>query len=198
MTTSIEIGAIAEALAKAQSQMKNATLNKTVSTDKYKFRFADLPQVRDTVTPALSANGIAVVQTLGDGCVVTRLVHSSGQWIESVCPIPQGQTMQALGSAITYARRYSLSAICCIAAEEDDDGGQVAGVPMKVTHVKAPAGFEDWLIDMEIAAKEGRYGAEYEKATDAYRKAIAPEVHAKLKATSAAARRAQAVGMVPA
>lgn len=122
MKTSPEIAAISEALAKAQGKMRNATLNKV--NPHFKSRYADLSQVRDTVIPALSENGIAVVQgteTDGSGILVTtRLVHSSGQWFESAFPISFDKP-QSMGSAYTYARRYSLSAICGIAADEDDD-----------------------------------------------------------------------------
>lgn len=151
MTTSENIGALAAALAKAQGQMKNATLNKTVKTDKYTFRFADLPQVRDTVTPALTANGIAVVQVIDGDTVVTRLIHDSGEWVESVCPIPHGQTMQALGSAITYARRYSLSAICGISSEEDDDGGaSTAALP--AFNEADETEYLEWCENLKISA----------------------------------------------
>lgn len=162
MTTSEQINEIAAALAKAQSGMKNAALNKV--NPHFKSKYADLAGIRDTVIPSLAANGIAAVQTLdtfiGDGVhapyVITRLVHASGQWIESRCPIQAGKNMQEMGSAITYARRYSLSAICGIAADEDDDANAVAQ-PTKAEPVKAkaPDGFDDWLADMEATADEG-------------------------------------------
>jgi hypothetical protein len=53
--------------------------------------------------------------------LTTTLRHTSGQWISSEYPLPMGATPQQLGSALTYARRYSLSSIACIAADEDDD-----------------------------------------------------------------------------
>jgi hypothetical protein len=114
------------------------------------------------VIPSLAANGIAVVQTLdstGDGhhFLFTRLVHVSGQWIESLCPIPAAGDMQKMGSAITYARRYSLSAICGIAADEDDDAnasGAAAG-QSPGGRAKTPDGFDDWLADLEAVADDG-------------------------------------------
>jgi hypothetical protein len=64
--------------------------------------------------------------------------------------------MQKMGSAITYARRYSLSAICGIAADEDDDAN-AASVPSKPQAVPkaVPEGYGDWLIDLESTADEG-------------------------------------------
>lgn len=160
MTTSEQVNEIAAALAKAQAVMKNAPLNKV--NPHFKAKFADLASVRDAAMPALTANGIAVVQTLdataeGATFVRTRLMHASGQWIESLCPIPNGGDMQKMGSAITYARRYSLSAICGIAADEDDDANAVS--PQANTKpqavVKVPEGYDDWLADLEAVAVEG-------------------------------------------
>jgi hypothetical protein len=69
----------------------------------------------------LSANGLAFVQTISDGVLHTRLLHTSGQWIASEHPLPMSGKPQEIGSALTYARRYSLSALLGIAADEDDD-----------------------------------------------------------------------------
>jgi hypothetical protein len=123
MRTSEQINELATALAKAQAEMKNAKLNKV--NPHFKSRYADLAEIRDTVTPALSKHGIAVVHGLfpseGNGLVVmTRLIHASGQWIESGFPIAFDKP-QTMGSAITYGRRYNLSAMTNIAADDDDD-----------------------------------------------------------------------------
>lgn len=135
---------LAVALAKAQSEMKNATLNKT--NPHFRSKYADLAGIRDAVTPALAKNGIAVTQCIeiyGEMTVVaTKLMHSSGEMIESRFPIMADVSKpQAIGSAITYARRYSLSAICGISADEDDDGNaaQEAGGKPVATLSKANA-----------------------------------------------------------
>ena len=124
MKTSDAVNELAAALAKAQGEMKNATLNK--ENPFFKSRYADLASVRDTITPALSKHGLSIVQMLspenGSLMVCTRLIHSSGQWMESAFPIiADTNKPQAMGSAMTYARRYSLAAICNIATEDDDD-----------------------------------------------------------------------------
>ena len=116
---------LAPALVKAQSEMKNASLNKT--NPHFKSRYADLAEIRDTVTPALTSNGLAVLQftqlTSNGFFLVTRLLHKSGEFIDSRFPLPENvDKPQQMGSAITYARRYMLAAICGITAEEDDDG----------------------------------------------------------------------------
>ncbi len=117
---------IAKALAAAQSEMANATMNK--ENPHFKSKYADLSVIRDAVMPALNKNGIAVVQlptlTATGFVLITQLRHTSGETIEAIYPLPQNGRPQEIGSAITYARRYSLAAICGISAEEDDDGNR--------------------------------------------------------------------------
>lgn len=132
MRTSENIDQLATALAAAQAEMKNAKLNKV--NPHFKSKYADLAEIRDTVTPALSKHGIAVVQGTDAGqsgfiLVVTRLVHKSGQWVESSFPIAYDKP-QTMGSAYTYAKRYSLAAICNIAADEDDDANAANDKPV--------------------------------------------------------------------
>ncbi len=131
MKTSEQINELATALAAAQAEMKNAKLNKV--NPHFKSRYADLAEIRDTVTPALTKHGIAIVQgtdTTDSGIVVvTKLVHKSGQWIESRFPIAYDKP-QTMGSAYTYARRYSISAMCSISAEEDDDANAANDKPV--------------------------------------------------------------------
>jgi hypothetical protein len=131
MRTSDAIDQLSKALSAAQGEMKNATLNKV--NPHFKSKYADLAGIRDTVIPALAKHGLAVMQgtdTTDTGLVVvTRLSHISGQWIESRFPIAFDKP-QAMGSAYTYARRYSLSAMCCISAEEDDDANAANEKPV--------------------------------------------------------------------
>ena len=143
MKTSEQTGEISAALAKAQSKMQNASLNK--DNPFFKSKYADLAGIRDTVTPALSENQIAVSQTTeidnGSLFVCTRLMHSSSQWIESRYPIMADTNKpQAMGSAMTYARRYSLSAICGISSEQDDDGNEAAEHGRKAPETRNVAG----------------------------------------------------------
>jgi hypothetical protein len=96
-------------------------------------KFAGLSDVFDHVTEDLSAHGLAIIQggkADHTPCLVTRLCHSSGEWIEDegypLIPSPdkKGQiSMQAQMSAVTYARRYGLMSMLGITiAGEDDDG----------------------------------------------------------------------------
>ena len=162
MKTSDQINELATALSAAQAEMKNATLNKV--NPHFKSKYADLAGIRDTVTPALTKHGLAVVQgtdtTEGGIVVVTRLLHKSGQWMESRFPIAYDKP-QTMGSAYTYARRYSLSAMCSISADEDDD----ANAANASTHEK-PA------VMPSVAGTHGASKAANRSVFDGFVKAI--------------------------
>lgn len=131
---------LSAALAKAQGAMKAATFNKT--NPHFKNKYADLAAVLDAIRKPLADNGLSVTQTTeireGGFALVTTLRHATGQWIASEYPLPTAAKPQELGSALTYARRYSLSAIACIAADDDDDAegartsGQTASMPSPI------------------------------------------------------------------
>jgi hypothetical protein len=129
MLKSEQINELSAALAKAQSEIENAS--KTSSNPHFKSKYADLAEILNTVRPVFSAHGLAIVQMpsfeSGIAHVETLLTHSSGQWISNVCSAPVGkQDAQGVGSAITYLRRYSLAAFAGV-AQEDDDGNSAVG-----------------------------------------------------------------------
>ncbi len=125
MIKSEAINELATALAKAQGQIKPAL--KDSSNPFFKSNYADLASVWEACRKPLSDNGLSVIQTLdekeAETLLETTLLHSSGQFITSALKImPKDETSQAIGSAITYARRYALSAMVGVCADEDDDG----------------------------------------------------------------------------
>lgn len=150
---------LAEALSKAQAEMTAAPMNRV--NPHFKSKYADLSAVLDAVRPALTKHGLSVTQTtkLCDGQLVltTTLHHLSGESIASEYPLPIGKP-QEMGSALTYARRYCLSAICCIAADDDDDAtaaesaGQKAVKPSPVRPAKIdpPAPDKPALIPVQV------------------------------------------------
>lgn len=127
------IGALAGALAAAAPNMRDA--RKDRANPHLKNRYATLEAVLDAVRDVLAAQGIAVTQGVsaaqGVVTVTTQLSHSSGEWMRSslTLPVPAGKgisEVQALGSTVTYGRRYGLAAMCGVGAEErDDDDGDV-------------------------------------------------------------------------
>lgn len=101
---------------------------KDKSNPHFKSRYATLDAINALIKPILAKNKLAYMQdvwTVNDGIAIkTKLIHESGESIESSIAIfPAAQkTVQAYGSAITYARRYQLSAFLGLTADEDDDG----------------------------------------------------------------------------
>lgn len=132
---SAEIKDLAAALCKAQADMKHAT--KAADNPFFKSKYADLPAVIDAVRPLLAANGLSISQMMdydesGKTYLVTMLMHSSGQWLRGWYPInPTKNDPQGVGSAVTYARRYSLSGMVGIASIGEDDDGNAASVEVK-------------------------------------------------------------------
>jgi hypothetical protein len=124
ITHSTELGALFEALAKAQGKIENALKDK--SNPFFKSKYADLSSIWDACREPLSSNGLAIIQTVEgpkeNMYLNTWLGHSSGQWMKSKLQlIILKHDPQSVGSAITYARRYALSALVGICADEDDD-----------------------------------------------------------------------------
>ena len=124
MKTSETLGKISAAMLKAQKEMGNAS--KSANNPFFKSKYADLNAIREAVIPPLNANGISVLQPLvyqdERMFVRTTLLHESGEAIcsdtEVVCA--KQNDPQAMGSAISYARRYGLQSLPCVGAEDDD------------------------------------------------------------------------------
>jgi hypothetical protein len=134
-TRSDSIGALVAALAKAQGAMKGAT--KDALNPHFKSKYADLASVWEACRAPLASNGLAILQpvsAIGPSVTVTTLLaHSSGEWIaESLTMTATANTPQAVGSAITYGRRYGLSAMVGIAPEDDD--GEAASTGRLALH----------------------------------------------------------------
>ena len=144
MNSSPEIKDLAAAMAKFQAELKPAIKGNT--NPYFKSRYADLQACWDCCREALVKNGLSVVQGSRESngeivTVDTRLMHASGQWIESSLTMkPAKADPQGVGSAVTYARRYALSAILGIVADEDDDGNAAThNAPKKALSVAEKA-----------------------------------------------------------
>ena len=132
MNKSESIGKLAEALSKAQGTIKGA-----IKDSKSHFgTYSDLASVWEACREQLAENHLSVVQTPCDNdlgiSVETILMHSSGEWISNVLTIPVDKNnAHGVGSALTYARRYSLSAMVGIAPMEDDGDEAVKSIDTK-------------------------------------------------------------------
>lgn len=142
MLKSEQINELAAALAKAQGQIEGA--KKSSSNPFFKSKYADLAECWNTCREALTANGISVIQMPeeinenGRLNITTMLAHSSGQYISSTLTMTVTKLdPQAIGSAITYGRRYALAAMVGL-AQEDDDGEKAMARPKDKKSVENP------------------------------------------------------------
>lgn len=125
---------IFKALGLAQAEMTGA--KKGSENPFFKSKYADLQSILEAVREPLSKHGLCVTQTInisteGAAYVTTTMGHESGQYIFGECPIINTKgDAQGMGSAITYARRYSLAAICGIAQMDDDGNAAVEAKPL--------------------------------------------------------------------
>lgn len=187
MVTSPEINQIAAALSAAQGELDGA--KKSANNPFFNHKYADLASVKEAMREPFAKHGLSVVQfplTTFSGeptayewtakrsgevrygvrvfttvSVVTRLMHTSGQWIQGdpvAALLPNGDP-QAVGSAITYLRRYALQAVAGIAAEDDDAEATAQGTGAAVGAitgpVPAPVGYPEWLDRLRARANEG-------------------------------------------
>lgn len=123
---------LGESLCKAQGSMK--TVPKKKENPFFRSSYADLAAVWDAIRKPLTDNGLSVVQTTaelpGNKWVLTSiLLHVSGEFISFDYPLySMKQDSQGMGSAMTYARRYSIMALVgAVAEDEDDDGNAASG-----------------------------------------------------------------------
>jgi hypothetical protein len=124
MERSETIGKLSEALAKAQGEMKPASFD--AQNPHFRSKYATLASIMEACRAALSQNQIAVVQgtsVIEDRVIVTTmLIHASGEFISDQLSMNIiKDSPQAIGSAITYARRYSLASLAGVVSDEDDD-----------------------------------------------------------------------------
>ena len=126
MNKSESIASLSKALVLAQSKFPQVTFNST--NPYYNSSYADLGAVIQTAKPIMAECGLAVSQLVeGEGGqvgITTMLVHESGEFISSFVTIPvEGKNIaQESGKAITYLRRYALSAILGLFSDADNDG----------------------------------------------------------------------------
>lgn len=133
MTKSESIQALAAALAKAQPQIEGASKDK--NNPAFRSKYADLASVSEAIGPAIAAHGLSYVQVSHDrenaACIETVILHSSGEWMGCgpfAVPVTKHDA-HGYGSALTYARRYSLSAAFGVVPEDDDGNAAAKSAP---------------------------------------------------------------------
>jgi hypothetical protein len=129
-SSSLHCGELFAALAKAQAAMETAL--KTSDNPFFKSKYADFAEVVRASRPALTANGLCVIQRVikvsdtGEG-IHSIVGHVSGQYIDSLVMLrPTKNDAQSLGSYITYIKRYAYCALVGVAVADEDDDGETA------------------------------------------------------------------------
>lgn len=153
-TSSTDTDKIIPAFVKALAAMTDVTKTRRVSAGPMTYTYADLSSVLDAVRPHLHANGLALSQYPSDDGVTTVIFHESGQHL-SFPPLnikPPGANPQQVGSAISYARRYSILSILGLATEDDD--GRRASAPPRAAAPTTPDPLAE-RIDSLVADMRG-------------------------------------------
>jgi len=190
MKKSEQLNELGVALAKANIELANPKA--TSDNPFFKSKYADLAEIINVSRPVLSKHGLSVIQTpsydMGIVTVETMMLHASGQWIIGEISAPADKpTAQGIGSAITYCRRYSLAAICCLAHEEDDDGQEATKSsskapkqPPKIPKAQITKACQDLDRHYAITKSEKRSDDEKMKSRDQaqliYERALKAEV----------------------
>jgi hypothetical protein len=145
MKTSTSIATIAPAVVAAAAEL--GPVAKDATNPAFRNRYATLDAIMEAVRPVLARHGLAVIQTgttpetvdgrLTSFGVETMLLHKSGEWIASSVTLPiEKMTAQGAGSAMSYGRRYGISALLGLTAE-DDDGNAASSRPVAVTQTRS-------------------------------------------------------------
>lgn len=142
MKSSESLSNIAKALVLAQGEAKDIQKNK----QGYGYKYATLESILSMLRPILVKNGLSIIQSHGNNeseiTVTTRILHESGEWLEDTGGVEfqllKGMNnAQSVGSAITYLRRYQISAFMNITSDEDVDGEIDVGQAKKNTQQPA-------------------------------------------------------------
>src|SRR6267154_4770446 len=160
--SSNKIGALAAALAKAQSEITNPEKSLTATIEsplpregKRTFRYASLSVGLDIVRKCLGQHEIATVQStaidreIGLIKLTTTLVHASGEWVSSdwpVCQVSETAAPHRMGAALTYARRYALFTLVGIAGEDDLDAPDLNGGMGALPHPATSDGLSQQVV----------------------------------------------------
>ena len=159
MKHSETINEIAKAMSGLQSEIRDAEKD----TQGHGYKYADLYQILSLIRPLLSKHGLAFTQHVSNAddkvVIETMIMHESGQWIQSELSMPptpnnRMSAAQSVGSAITYGRRYSLTAIFGITqcTEDDDAANQAPPYTSRPKPVPAPRGTSQPTRPVQAAA----------------------------------------------
>ena len=161
MNKSESISKLAQALVQVQKTELFALTDK--ENPFFKSRYADLSSVWSAIRKPLTDNGLSIVQTMDIAdkesvIIETTLLHASGEYISGRLLItPEKFNPQGVGSAITYGRRYALSAIIGISPEDDDGEGSMHRKKQSTPPSNTPAGDKSKDKTYELSTKQWNF-----------------------------------------
>lgn len=148
-----ELSELFTSLAKVQGELDLASADS--KNPFFKSYYASLASISKVIRSPLAKHGLSVIQRIqthenSQMFLYTRLCHASGQWMESKMPInPPKNDIQAIGSYISYVRRYTLAAIVGVVVGEEDDDGEAAMVRNKIASEKPNVISENNAVELE-------------------------------------------------
>lgn len=126
MDRSASLTTLLKQLNVARNQFPDIKKTKKANLGSYSYSYADFGEIWRAVDPILSANQLTLLQILdcdnAHPTLTTVLSHDEGEFIQGTVPLPPYSDAQGMGAAITYIKRYALSALLGIVTEDDDDG----------------------------------------------------------------------------
>lgn len=168
MQTSESVVNISKAIVTAQAELDNP--KNTAINPYFKSKYAPLNDILNYVKPILQKHGLGVIQDISHDqeriVVSSMLIHTSGEWVKQTgaSAKPDKDTAQGAGSAITYLRRYSLSAILNISSEDDNDGNSASKPKTKEEREIAISRLQDAVLSVTTPEKGKDVWAEVDKA----------------------------------
>lgn len=141
---SVARSSLVAALARAQGAFTNVAFDRV--NPHFRSKYASLAAILNMIRKPLADNGLCITHkreyrpAYGDVpasfILVTTLHHTSGETLDSECPLPLGVKPQELGSAETYQKRYALCSLLNIAGDEDDDANITQSSGAKITEAQ--------------------------------------------------------------
>jgi hypothetical protein len=149
----IQISELAKALAKFSELLDKESLKKDAKS--HRNTYISLDNIIHTVRPLLAKCGLSVTQDLAGSFLITTLLHESGQFKGSAMPfypMEDGNvnTLQAIGGGISYAKRYSISALLCISSDVDNDANGMKNKKVTSPKIAAPKKIDDDKVNLVI------------------------------------------------
>lgn len=187
----------------AMMQPELPTIVERARTDKTSY--APLEDIIEPIRPVLSKHGFSIshrtewpepTRVKVVGILTHRGGHSrNSEFLSAADQTGSKNAIQALGSAVSYGKRYTTKDLLCIVTREEDDDGET-GEPPKKTELKAPEGYDAWLGTLEGIAQNGmaEFSPAWNKSKEEYRRylaATAPKLLLKIKTTASKAGQPQ-------